>query len=32
MVVVGRAMPVLEADDDAGQAQTRAGEVPNSGT
>jgi hypothetical protein len=27
MVVVGRAMPVLEADDEIGKAQTRAGEV-----
>ena len=30
MVVVGRAMPVLEADDEVGKAQTRAGELPKS--
>jgi regulator of RNase E activity RraA len=30
MVVVGRAMPVLEANDDDDQAQARAGEAPDS--
>ena len=30
MVVVGRAMPVLEGDDEVGKTQTRAGELPNS--
>ena len=29
MVVVGRAMPVLEVDNDVGKAQTSAGELPN---
>jgi regulator of RNase E activity RraA len=29
MVVVGRAMPVLEADNEGGQGETRAGEVPD---
>ena len=29
MVVVGRAMPVLEAEDDAGRSGTRAGENPH---